>query len=247
MVRNRLLAVAIAAALLIPRTNVLARVGGDGKEKAIEADSSNGKSGSESVLNDLFAAPVVRDLIARGVLGGLGAAYDFSVVGDTQLVVFVNHGAGDSGVSYLNIAKAELPGVYRGSRVSFIPTPIAENGTPVGGVADRYGKISNRDILQAQQGLLRISTMPGVREQIKKRVITSIFVDYSAPPPELCVTVERYNASSLEDAEGQVPASLDGLPVLVTYDDHGRNSAIGHWGERVDPTRPGRTRPTKLQ
>ena len=247
MTRHRLLAAAIMVALLIHRTDLLARVTGDDKRTALAADSSVAKSGTEGVLNDLFAAPVVRDLIARRVLGGLGAVYDFNFVGDTQLIVFVNFGAADSGVSYLDIARAELPGTYKGFRVIFLPTPVAGRSGTVGAAVAQNGKIPNHEIQQAQQGLLSISAMPGIRSLIQNRTILSVFIDYSGPPPELCVSVERDNAGTLEYVERQIPPSYDGFPVLVSYVDRSNNSSVGDWGSRVDPNRPGRAHPTNLQ
>jgi len=244
MARHRILAIGLVLAASMPRPDVLARVAGDDQQIALAVDSSADKSGSKSVLNDLFAAPVVRDLIARGVLGGLGAAYDFNFVGDTQLVVFVNPGVDDSGASRLSVARAELPGTYKGLRVVFIPTPVADRSGAARAAASQNGKISDREIQQAQQGLLGISAMPGSRSLIQNRTITSIFIDYADSPPELCVSVERDNAGTLEDVERQIPSSYHGLPVLVSYVDRSSNSSVGHWGSSVDPNRPGRRRQT---
>ena len=182
MARHRILAIGLVLAASMPRPDVLARVAGDDQQIALAVDSSAYKSGSKSVLNDLFAAPVVRDLIARGVLGGLGAAYDFNFVGDTQLVVFVNPGVDDSGASRLSVARAELPGTYKGLRVDFIPTPVADRSGNARAAAAQNGKIPDREIQQAQQGLLGISAMPGSRSLIQNRTITSIFIDYADSP-----------------------------------------------------------------
>jgi hypothetical protein len=247
MVRDRVLAVAIMAALSIPHPAVLAGVAGDDNQTASDAGSHADKSHSGSLLNDLFAAPVVRDLIARKVVGGLGVAYDFNFVGDLpQLVVFVNHGADNSGVGYLNLAKAELPNTYKGSPVYFRETPVADGIAAAGALSiAQNGKISDREIVQAQAALLHISAMPGIRDLIGRRIITRISVDYTDPPPELSVGTDLSGASSLEDVERQVPSSFEDLPVLVAYGGTLPSGEAGFWG--TDPKRPGRARPTDPQ
>jgi hypothetical protein len=249
MGKGGLLAIAIVAALSVPQWAGLAGVTADGAEAASRAGSHADKSHSGSLLNDLFAAPVVRDLIVRKVVGGLGAVYDFHSVADLpQLIVFVNQGADSRGVSYLNVAKAELPSTYKGSPVNFRDTPFAD-GSTAGGADSvaQNGKIPDRDIARAQQALLDLSAMPGVRDLIGKRTISIIAVDYTIPPPELCVVANLDYGSSLEDVERQIPASFEGFPVLLNHSqtfEHA-NSAIGIFGR--DPKRPGRARQSTPQ
>lgn len=249
MGRAALLAVAIFAPMLIPRQVVSAGVTDNPNQTARAVDSHADIPHSGGLLNDFFAAPVVRNLILRNIVVGLGAAYDTNFVGDLpRLEVYVNQGSNTKGVSYLNIAKAELPSTHKGVPVDFSNIPVAAWSTTrdTHSLA-RNGKPSDKDIEHAQKALLNFSAMPGVRELIRKRMISEVAVNYTISPPELFVGANLKQGESLEEVERQVPVHFEGFPVLLTFSQRfqGTTAAFGAFG--TDPKRPGRAKLTNQE
>lgn len=242
MRKGGLLTLTLVSALLISGRTVVAGVTGDDSQTARVAASHAEQSHSGSLLNDLLAAPVVRDLIVRKVVVGLSATYGGNSV-DSPLIVIVhvNQGADSRGISYLSVAKAWFPSTYEGFPLNFSDAPVPAWSIVDGAdSAAANRKISDDEISRAQKALLDFSAMPGVRRLIASGAIYAIAANYTVPPPELFVAANLNRGQSLEYIESQIPASFEGFPVLLTQAGtyEGTASAFGVFG--TDPKRPGR-------
>lgn len=175
------------------------------------------------LVSDFVNLPEIKDLATQGVVVGLAVAFNSDSNSEiSHLRVNVPSGMDATGATFVYLARRALPKKYGGVPLTVYWNPKLQ-----------AHPVTERDILAALEAFGKFAGGAGVRSLIERRAISSLGIDFTAPPPEF----ELY-VTSVSEIERLIPPSVDGFPVRV---DFGGIHAYGTLKSRPGrlPPRPG--------